>query len=154
VVRIERRPSRSRVAAAPQPGAGGAIEREAGLRLARQLASRIVLRDELDISVFDVKEIAAFLEVPPSTVNVGASGTVLLVSGTVITTITQGMGGFAHLSRLEWNPAEDVFCPEIDPANGTLYKAEIFNGRILLGWIWHRPPLARDFDGMVSASSA
>src|SRR5262245_31573976 len=51
MVRIERRSSRSRVAAAPQPGAGGAIEREAGLRLAGQLAARIVLRDELDIPV-------------------------------------------------------------------------------------------------------
>lgn len=59
----------------------------------------------------------------------------------------------AHLSHLEWNPEEDVFCPEIDSANGTLYKAEIFNGRILLGWIWHRPPLARDFDGMVAGNT-
>jgi hypothetical protein len=59
----------------------------------------------------------------------------------------------AHLSELEWNPDEDVFCPEIDPANGTIYKAEIFNGRILLAWIWHRPPLGRDFSGMVAGNT-
>lgn len=52
-----------------------------------------------------------------------------------------------HLSQLEWNPDDDVFCPEIDPTDGTVYKAEIINGHIILTWSWNRPPLSRDFAG-------
>jgi hypothetical protein len=60
--------------------------------------------------------------------------------------------GRGHLPQMEWNPEDDVFCPEIDPDDGTIYKAEIFAGRILLGWTWQRPPLNRDFGDMVQGN--
>jgi len=54
-----------------------------------------------------------------------------------------------RVSDLRWNPERDVFCPELNESDGDYYKIEIFNGRIILGWVSRNPPLGRGFDGLL-----
>jgi len=57
-----------------------------------------------------------------------------------------------HIAQVEWDPTADVFCPELDRGDGTVYKAEMFNGRILLEWRCLRRAPAEEFGGFASAS--
>ena len=50
---------------------------------------------------------------------------------------------------MSWDPHHDLFCPALNEADGDVYKIEIFNGRIILGWVSRAPPLTRSFDGFV-----
>jgi len=43
--------------------------------------------------------------------------------------------------RLRWKPELDVFCPEINPDDGDVYKAELLNGRVLISWKSAAPPV-------------
>jgi hypothetical protein len=42
----------------------------------------------------------------------------------------------------QWDTAFDVVCREVNPQDGTLWKAEIFGGQIILAWKANKPPLA------------
>jgi hypothetical protein len=43
--------------------------------------------------------------------------------------------------RLRWKRELDVFCPEINPDDGDVYKAELLNGRVLISWKSAAPPI-------------
>jgi len=43
--------------------------------------------------------------------------------------------------RLRWKRDVDVFCPEINPDDGDVYKAELLNGRVLISWKSAAPPI-------------
>lgn len=51
------------------------------------------------------------------------------------------------VNRLEWNPEEDVFCKEVNPDDGDLYKAELFNGELIIAWSSHQRPIRAYFEG-------
>jgi hypothetical protein len=42
---------------------------------------------------------------------------------------------------IRWNRALDVFCREVNPEDGDVYKAELFNGRLTISWMSKAPPL-------------
>jgi hypothetical protein len=52
-----------------------------------------------------------------------------------------------HARALLWNPECDLFCPELNESDGDVYKIELFNGRMILGWVSRSPPLGGGFDG-------
>jgi hypothetical protein len=54
-----------------------------------------------------------------------------------------------HAGALVWHPERDLFCPELNESDGDVYKMEIFNGRMILGWVSRSPPLGLGFDGLV-----
>jgi hypothetical protein len=37
-------------------------------------------------------------------------------------------------TEIEWNPARDIFCPEVNPDDGDVYKLEMFGPTVLMGW--------------------
>jgi hypothetical protein len=43
--------------------------------------------------------------------------------------------------RLRWKHDLDVLCREVNPDDGDVYKAELFNGRILICWKSASPPI-------------
>ena len=43
--------------------------------------------------------------------------------------------------RLRWTSEADVFCREVNPDDGDVYKAELLNGRIVIAWRSLAPPL-------------
>ena len=43
--------------------------------------------------------------------------------------------------RLRWKRELDVFCPEINPNDGDVYKAELLNGHVLISWKSAAPPI-------------
>jgi len=45
-------------------------------------------------------------------------------------------------AEIEWNPPTDLFCPEVNPHDGDVYKLEMFGRDLLLGW-FSRVPSAR-----------
>lgn len=47
--------------------------------------------------------------------------------------------------RVRWNGEIDVFCAEVNPEDGDVYKAELFNGRILIAWKSAAPPIRDTF---------
>lgn len=47
-----------------------------------------------------------------------------------------------HAADLQWDPARDLFCPEVSPDDGNIYKIEMFGPDLLLGWM-SRVPSAR-----------
>ena len=42
--------------------------------------------------------------------------------------------------KIEWDSERDVFCPEVNPDDGDLYKLEMFGPTVLLGWMSRVPP--------------
>jgi len=65
--------------------------------------------------------------------------------GTSVTCFTRD-----RLGDIEWNPQRDVFCPEVNPNDGDVYKFEMFGTTSLLGWKSCAPPArAQMSDGMV-----
>jgi hypothetical protein len=53
-----------------------------------------------------------------------------------------------HVGALSWDRERDLFCPELNDTDGDVYKIEMFNGRIILGWVSRNPPLNRSFSGL------
>jgi hypothetical protein len=52
--------------------------------------------------------------------------------------------------EIAWNPEKDVFCPEVNPDDGDVYKLEMLGPTVLLGWKSHSPPSrSRMVDGGV-----
>lgn len=47
-----------------------------------------------------------------------------------------------HARGLQWSPDDDLFCPEVNPDDGDVYKIELFGPELLLGWV-SRAPSAR-----------
>ena len=47
--------------------------------------------------------------------------------------------------RLRWSRDVDVFCAEVNPDDGDVYKAELLNGRVLIAWKSASPPLRELF---------
>jgi hypothetical protein len=45
-----------------------------------------------------------------------------------------------RIAELEWDPQRDVFCPEVNPGDGDIYKLELFGSTLLLGWKSRVPP--------------
>lgn len=45
------------------------------------------------------------------------------------------------LWRLWWDPDQDLFCREVNPDDGSVYKAELFNGHLVTAWVSHAAPL-------------
>ena len=45
------------------------------------------------------------------------------------------------LAGLEWDPARDVFCAEVNSVDGTVGKLECFAGRLIFAWLWKFPPI-------------
>jgi hypothetical protein len=57
-----------------------------------------------------------------------------------------GGRGVSVLSRgaawhLRWNRELDVFCREVDPDDGDVYKVELFNGEVVISWMSKAPPI-------------
>jgi len=48
----------------------------------------------------------------------------------------------ARVSEIEWNTENDLFCPEVNPDDGDVYRLEMFGPIALLGWM-SRIPTAR-----------
>ena len=44
-----------------------------------------------------------------------------------------------HVPEIQWNPRRDLFCPEVNPEDGDVYKLEMFGPTFLLGWMSHVP---------------
>lgn len=42
--------------------------------------------------------------------------------------------GKDDIDKFKWNPEEDVFCPNINKNDGSIYKVEIFGGNIIYSW--------------------
>ena len=49
--------------------------------------------------------------------------------------------------RLRWKRDLDVFCREVNPDDGDVYKAELLNGRVLISWKSGAPPIRTLFRG-------
>jgi hypothetical protein len=47
--------------------------------------------------------------------------------------------------RIRWRPERDVFCREVNPADGDVYKAELFAGRLMISWMSAAPAIATFF---------
>jgi hypothetical protein len=47
--------------------------------------------------------------------------------------------------RIRWRPERDVFCREVDPEDGDVYKAELFDGRLMISFASASPPIASFF---------
>jgi len=47
--------------------------------------------------------------------------------------------------RLRWRRELDVFCREVNPDEGDVYKAELFNGHVLISWKSAAPPIRAQF---------
>lgn len=56
----------------------------------------------------------------------------------------------SSLDRLSWEPSFDIFCPDLCEDTGDSYKAELFNGRIVVAWMGLNLPLRQGFDGFRS----
>ena len=53
--------------------------------------------------------------------------------------------------ELVWDARKDVFCPEVDPDDGDVYKLELFGPTVLFGWTSRVPPArSRLEDGITS----
>ena len=50
-------------------------------------------------------------------------------------------------SQIDWNPEKDIFCAEVNPTSGDVYKAELFNGEIVISWMSEAPPLQKQMNG-------
>ncbi len=57
--------------------------------------------------------------------------------GTSVTLFTR-----ERAKEIQWNPSRDLFCPEVNPDDGDIYKLEMFGRNVLLGWL-SRAPSAR-----------
>ena len=70
---------------------------------------------------------------------------------------TAGGGGFHVLTPGQvrygdWDLTQDVVCREVNPDDGNTYKAELFNGRILISFVLKKRPLrARLLAGALDA---
>lgn len=53
----------------------------------------------------------------------------------------------AGVDRLEWDPGKDVFCKEVNPDDGDLFKMELFNGQRIISWMARQVPIRTIFDG-------
>lgn len=51
------------------------------------------------------------------------------------------------VDRLDWDPGKDLFCREVNPDDGALYKAELFNGELIISWMARQEPIRAHFDG-------
>ena len=51
------------------------------------------------------------------------------------------------IEGVEWDRHQDVFCAEVAADAGDVYKAEMFNGELLLAWVSEAPPLQTLWDG-------
>ena len=54
-----------------------------------------------------------------------------------------------HVPEIEWNPHKDLFCPEVNPDDGDIYKLEMFGPTLLLGWMSRVPPARSRMSGGV-----
>ena len=43
--------------------------------------------------------------------------------------------------RLRWDRKLDIFCREVNPDDGDVYKAELFNGEVVISWMSKAPPI-------------
>ncbi len=50
-------------------------------------------------------------------------------------------------AEIDWDPARDLFCPEVNPNDGDIYKLEMFGRNVLLGWMSRVPPARTLMDG-------
>ena len=50
-----------------------------------------------------------------------------------------------HVPALSWRAEADVFCKEVDPADGDLYKIEAFAGVEIIAWVRRSAPLVAFF---------
>ncbi|WP_018232765.1 ATP-grasp domain-containing protein [Thioalkalivibrio thiocyanodenitrificans] len=59
----------------------------------------------------------------------------------------RGVRAFSQgaLWRIRWHAERDIFCREVNPGDGTVYKAELFNGRLMIAWMSRAPPLRDHF---------
>ena len=64
--------------------------------------------------------------------------------GTGVTAFTR-----AGLDQLTWDPDRDLFCPELNPASGDVYKAEVFGGEVVMSFRSASPPLHASMTGPV-----
>lgn len=53
--------------------------------------------------------------------------------------------------RLRWDRRLDVICREVNPDDGDVYKAELFNGELILSWVSHAPPIGTFFSRGIHA---
>ncbi|WP_232222187.1 hypothetical protein [Thioalkalivibrio paradoxus] len=61
----------------------------------------------------------------------------------------RGVRAFSRgaLWRVRWHAERDIFCREVNTEDGTVYKAELFNGHVTIAWISRAPPLSEVFNG-------
>ncbi len=59
----------------------------------------------------------------------------------------RGVRAFSRgaLWRIRWHAERDIFCREVNPEDGTVYKAELFNGRLMIAWMSRARPLRDHF---------
>ena len=50
-------------------------------------------------------------------------------------------------AEIEWNSSTDLFCPEVNPRDGDVYKLEMFGRDLLLGWFSRVPPARTRMSG-------
>jgi len=55
--------------------------------------------------------------------------------GTSVSLFTQ-----ERAEQIQWDPSRDLFCPEVNPDDGDIYKLEMFGRNVLLGWLSRVPP--------------
>jgi len=53
-------------------------------------------------------------------------------------------------SGFEWDTRKDLFCPEVNPNDGDVYKLEMFGPTVLLGWKSRVPPARSRMSGGVA----
>ncbi len=59
----------------------------------------------------------------------------------------RGVRAFSRgaLWRIRWHAERDIFCREVNAEDGTVYKAELFNGRLMIAWMSRARPLRDHF---------
>jgi hypothetical protein len=54
----------------------------------------------------------------------------------------------SDLDLVAWKPTQDIFCKEVDPKDGRIFKLEAFNGEITIGWMAEMKPIRNLLAGM------
>lgn len=64
----------------------------------------------------------------------------------------KGVSAFdrASVDRFEWDPIRDIFCPDVSARDGNVYRAELFNGRMILSFVSLGCPLRESFGGFAA----
>jgi len=68
-------------------------------------------------------------------------------AGDGISVFDQSFAESDDFAKFEWDFERDIFCAEVNPEEGEVYKAELFNGEMIISWRSEAPPLRELMEG-------